>query len=701
MEVAMMARRILLVEDSQAQAEHIQLLLEEKGYRVDVANNGRKALEQVHAVPFDLILADTIMPEMDGYTLCQALKSDPQTKWMPFVFLSERRSELDIMKGLALGADNFIFKPCEDDHLVQRIHRIFEHLELRSQGYTDMKVSLRLGDRQVVITPDKQQIVELLCSTYEELCQVNARLGEHSSNLEAEVQSRTHQLREAEAKYRMLIEQLPAVTYIAAPDAMGHLLYVSPQIEPLLGFSVDEWLADPNLWTKQLHAADQQRILAEYARSIADRTEFSSEYRMLARDGHEVWVRAEATVIRDETGHPKFMQGIMFDITERKRAEGELAQQREALYQTEKVATMGQLLAGVAHELNNPLAVVSCYAELLGEQTRGGPLAERVAKINQAAQRCVRIVKSFLTLARQHPPERHEVQLNDTIKEAMELMAYPLRVDGVEVHINPAEELPPIWADPHQLHQVVVHLVSNAHQALRESIRPRQLTVSTCYDPPRSRVYLGVADTGPGIPPELQGRIFEPFFTTKPPRQGTGLGLPLCQGIIEAHGGAIRVESKPGEGTLFVVELPIAARPTGVPEGRMDDMLASPQAGAILVVDDEPEVANVLAELLMIDGHRVDTAANGAVALRKLQECAYDLILSDLRMPEMDGPGLYQALERHLPALSQRMIFMTGDALTPETQGFLAGTVVPSVSKPFSLEEIRRLIQQMLQARTT
>jgi two-component system, sensor histidine kinase and response regulator len=152
----MIARRILLVEDNQAQAEHIQLLLEAKGYRVDVASNGRKALEQVHTAPFDLVLAETIMPEMDGYALCQALKSDPQTKWTPFVFLSERGSALDIMKGLALGADNFIPKPFEDDYLVQRIHRIFEYLELRLQGYAEMKVSLRLGDRQVIITPDKQ-----------------------------------------------------------------------------------------------------------------------------------------------------------------------------------------------------------------------------------------------------------------------------------------------------------------------------------------------------------------------------------------------------------------------------------------------------------------------------------------------------------------------------------------------------------------
>jgi CheY-like chemotaxis protein len=161
------------------------------------------------------------------------------------------------------------------------------------------------------------------------------------------------------------------------------------------------------------------------------------------------------------------------------------------------------------------------------------------------------------------------------------------------------------------------------------------------------------------------------------------------------------VESTPATETLFVVGLPIAAKPKGVLEVRTDGALTSPQVGTILVVDDEPDVAEVLAEVLKNDGHRVDTVANGAVALRRLQEQSYDLILTDMRMPEVDGPQLLRELERQHPALARRVIFMTGDALTPETQGFLAGTAVPSVSKPLDLQEIRRVIQQMLQARTT
>ncbi|MBI3325345.1 MAG: hypothetical protein HYZ81_01385, partial [Nitrospinae bacterium] len=233
-----------------------------------------------------------------------------------------------------------------------------------------------------------------------------------------------------------------------------------------------------------------------------------------------------------------------------------LKEAQAQLVQTEKLATMGQLLAGVAHELNNPLSVVLGQTALLRATAGNGPLVERAEKIANAAARSARIVQNFLAIARQRPPERQRVRLNRVIQDAVELLAYPLRVDNVEVRWELADDLPPLWADPHQLHQVAVNLISNAHQALRESSPPRWLTLTTRTDLSRGRVVLEVADTGPGIAPEIQTRIFEPFFTTKPPGQGTGLGLSLCQGIVVAHGGTIGVESQVGQGTVFVVELP-------------------------------------------------------------------------------------------------------------------------------------------------
>jgi CheY-like chemotaxis protein len=290
------------------------------------------------------------------------------------------------------------------------------------------------------------------------------------------------------------------------------------------------------------------------------------------------------------------------------------------------------------------------------------------------------------------------VQLNQVSQEAVELLAYPLRVDNVEVRLDLAPDLPVLWADPHQLHQVIVNLITNAHQAMREVPPPRRLTLTTRSDPAQGRVALTVADTGPGISAEIRSRIFEPFFTTKPPGQGTGLGLSLCQGIVEGHVGSIRVESEPGRGAIFRIELPVEATPVTVPEAPAAEALPPLRGKAILVVDDEPEVAGVLADLLAADGHHVGTVANGARALDKIQEGAYDLILSDMRMPELDGPGLYRELERRYPDLRRRVIFITGDTLGQETLEFLGQTGAPSLNKPFVLEEVRRVVQRALRA---
>jgi len=559
-------RTILVAEDSPTQAEHVRLLLEAEGYRVEVVTNGREGLDRVHSAPPDLIISDVVMPEMDGYAFCRAVKSVERTRRIPFVLLTERNTPADFIKGLQHGADNFITKPFEDDYLRERVRRIFENLELRRQGRLDVEIRLTAGGRELVINADKQQMIELLFATLEELVRMNGRL------------------------------------------------------------------------------AEAQRIVEEYAHNL----------------------------------------------------EAKVRERTEQLLQTEKLAAMGSLLAGVAHELNNPLSVVLGQTALLRHHVGEGPTALRTDKIAKAAERCARIVKNFLALARQRPPELGEVRLNQVVQEAVELLAYPLRVDDVEVALDLAPDQPVLWADPHQLHQVLVNLITNAHHAMRETPPPRRLTFTTRFDRAAGRVSLAVADTGPGVPLAIQARIFDPFFTTKPPGQGTGLGLSLCQGIVEGHGGTIRVESPSDQGAVFRIELPVGAppaiaRPTPAPE-------APPPAGrkTILVVDDEPEVAVVLAEFLTEEGHEVETAPNGAVALEKLRQRRYDLIFSDLKMPELDGPGLYREVVRRHPELRHRFVFFTGDTLASESDAFLAETGAPSLSKPFEQENIRRVVRRAL-----
>jgi signal transduction histidine kinase/ActR/RegA family two-component response regulator len=403
--------------------------------------------------------------------------------------------------------------------------------------------------------------------------------------------------------------------------------------------------------------------------------------------------------IQDRTAHlAQLNTELHTEIAERRQAVEQLQRQQETLFQSEKLAAMGSLLASVAHELNNPLSVVTMQADLLRDETPDQAGAERIRLISQSAERCVHIVQNFLALARQTPPQRTGVELNTVVQEAMELLIYALQVDDIDVQLHLEDDLPPLWADPHQLHQVVVNLVTNAHQALRETAPPRQLTITTGSNLSRTYLYLEVADLGPGIPLELQGRIFEPFFTTKPPGVGTGLGLPFCRGILEGHGGSIGVDSQLGQGARFVVELPVETMPAPISTPPVLDAAAVADGKAILIVDDEPGITSALAYLLSRDGYVVDTASNGRVALEKLDERVYDLILCDLRMPELDGPGLYREVEQHCPPLLQRIVFLTGDTLSSETRIFLDSADMPYLSKPFRAADVRRVVQQRLQA---
>ena len=401
--------------------------------------------------------------------------------------------------------------------------------------------------------------------------------------------------------------------------------------------------------------------------------------------------------IQDRTTHlAQLSTELQNEIAERRQAVEQLQRQHETLFQSEKLAAMGSLLASVAHELNNPLSVVTMQADLLSDEMIDQAGAERVRLISQSAERCVRIVQNFLAFARETPPQRTDVGLNAVVEGAMELLTYTLRVDDVDIELRLDDNLPLLWADPHQLHQVVVNLVTNAHQALRETAPPRRLTLATRSDSTRTRVFLEVADTGPGVAMELQERIFEPFFTTKAPGVGTGLGLPFCQGIVEGHAGRIRLESWPGTGAKFVIELPVEARPARVlpPQDQATPPVAAGKA--ILIVDDEAGIMSALAYLLGRDGYVVSTASNGRLALEKLEERAYDLILCDLRMPELDGPGLYRELERRAPEFLKRMIFLTGDTLSSETSIFLKRAAMPYLSKPFRAADVRRVVQQKL-----
>jgi PAS domain S-box-containing protein len=496
---------------------------------------------------------------------------------------------------------------------------------------------------------------------------------------------------------RLLLESMGEGMY--GLDRHGRVTFVNPAAARLTGWDPTELIG--------------QSMHARIHHSRADGTPYPPE----ACPSAETLQRGVVKVVRDEvfwrrdgTGFPVeyvaapiredgVVAGAVItfrDVTRERQVEEELRRQREALYQSEKVATLGSLLAGVSHELNNPLSVVTGQAALLKMKAPDPTVAQRADKIVAAAERCVRIVRNFLALARKRAPERAQVDVNQAVRDAVELLAYELRTDAVDLQLDLAGDLPRPWGDPHRLHQVIVNLMTNAHHALRGHAGPRRLTVATRAAAGGRRVRIEVADTGPGIPTELRDRIFEPFFTTKPPGEGTGLGLPLCLSTVEEHGGTLTLESEPGHGATFVIELPV--EPRAAPAAAAGEPEAAPEVAParILVVDDEVEVAAVLVELLEQDGHRVDVAGDGAEALGRLAAEPYDAVLCDSKMPVLDGVRLYLEVERQFPHLRRRFVFVTGDALNTEKARWFEDQGLPHLTKPFDPDAVRRAVARVL-----
>ena len=416
-----------------------------------------------------------------------------------------------------------------------------------------------------------------------------------------------------------------------------------------------------------------------------------NEHHLVDRDSYS-WIMSIRFPIRDHGGAITHVGGFAVDITERKRIEAELDRQSTLLHQNEKLSALGSLLAGVAHELNNPLSLVVGYAGLLEEMAPDDATRERAIKVRIAADRCARIVRTFLAMARNKPRAPGPVDLNEVVEAALEIVAYGLRTADIEVARELAPDLPAVHGDADQLHQVLANLLVNAQQALQTVPLPRRLRAATGSD--GEAVWVAVSDNGPGIPAGIVNRIFDPFFTTKPQGVGTGVGLSVSHGIVAAHGGQILVESEPGAGSTFTVRLP-SARVERALEGEAEPPRAHRRA-RILVVDDEPEIARLLTDILQGDGHETASASSGREALDWLSGREIDLIISDLRMPDMDGPSLYRALAEHRPELLTRLVFITGDTLAADITGFLSETGASVIEKPLDPPDVSRRVQALL-----
>ncbi len=370
------------------------------------------------------------------------------------------------------------------------------------------------------------------------------------------------------------------------------------------------------------------------------------------------------------------------DQTERRRLQ-------DQLIQSEKMSAIGQLIAGIAHDLNNPLASVVGFADFLREVPHvPASLREPLTVIQEEAERASNIVKNLLSFARKQEHQRRPTALQALLDATFVLLRNQFMAQRVEATIEIEPDLPMPDIDSNQIQQVFVNLLNNAAQAIASTGRPGRVQV-------RARRWLdGVAidviDDGPGMSEALAAQVFEPFFTTKPEGEGTGLGLSISQGIVREHGGRIMLTTEEGGGSTFTVQLPLATQPPApIPDTRGS---APTRRLRVLVVDDEPHILHYMHATLEAWGHIPVVARNGRDGLELADREQFDLVISDLRMPELGGREFYEELVRRNPGLAARLVFSTGDTVRGDTLAFLESLDRPYLHKPFSLAELRNLL---------
>jgi two-component system cell cycle sensor histidine kinase/response regulator CckA len=488
----------------------------------------------------------------------------------------------------------------------------------------------------------------------------------------------------AERRYRTLVEQLPLCMYIRSLDLTQPNIYVSPQVEAMLGYPVSDWMSDPNLVERIVHTDDRERVLGEAARVRRGGGSFAEEYRYLKPDGTVVWVQDEMHLVRDEQGEPLYVQGFVQDISERKLTEAERDRLRDELLHAQRLEALGRLAGGVAHDFNNMLTAIRGYAELLiGDPTAGSSTRDHAARIVQAAEQAADLPRQLLAFGRKQILEPAIVNLNDVVASIGGLLEHVIS-GAITVDVSPSASSPWALADRSLLEHALVNLALNASDAMPRGGFLEVRTTNVMIDEhdateldahPGSYVVIRVTDTGVGMDDETRRRAFEPFFTTKQEKEGSGLGLSSVYGTVAQSGGFVLLDSEVDVGTTFSLYLPVAAAPVEA------------KARTILLAEDEEIVRDLTEQVLKNAGYDVLTAGDGAEALVLYEQHREEIdgVVTDIVMPGLGGRGLARQIRERDADLP--IVFISGHhEETPET--LQLGTGAALLQKPFSVDAL-------------
>jgi len=636
----MQAPKLLIVDDHQANLETLEAMLANEGYLIHTAKSGKAAIAKAEEIHPDIILLDVMMPEMDGFEVCEIIRKNPALEQTPILLITALGDRASLLRGITSGADDFISKPLNFEVLRARV--------------------------RTIVRLNRAYIIEAL--------------------------------RQSEERFRQLAENVNEVFWIAERET-GKIVYVSPAYETIWGRSCASLYANPRQWFESIHPDDRERVLAVDASVSA--APYDHVYRVLRPDGETRWIRDRGFPMRNEEGKVLRLVGTAEDITVMRRLQAQLlqAQKMEAIgtlaggiaHDFNNIlggivgfTELARMRAGDNPKLREPLEAV------LQASRRAASLVRQILAFSRHNERNIEIVQlrtivtEALTLLRASIPATIEFEVR------LSADAAPIRADPTQIHqviLN--------------LCSNAEHAMRGHPGRLCVALSNVEVDAALCATHTRLRpgphVRLTVSDTGCGIESELLTRVFEPFFTTKPPGEGSGLGLSVVHGIMETHGGVVTVESKPGVGTRFDLYFPAEPRhPAPAPTLPEPGALPRGKGERILLVDDEPGLAKLGETALSELGYRVRPCTHPTEALAIVASAPgdFDLVITDHTMPNMTGIALASELRTIRPSLP--VILMTGYSAGKIPEQAAAAGVKEVVFKPLDLAALSDAIRRCL-----
>jgi signal transduction histidine kinase/FixJ family two-component response regulator len=684
--------RVLVVEDSPTQVVELQYLLESAGFQVDVARHGESGLARVKAGGIDVVLSDVVMPGMDGYELCKRLKAEATTMYVPVMLLTSLSDPMDIIRGLECGADNFLTKPYDGTYLIGRVRRLLENRALRGDRKVSLGVDVLLMGKQFTINSEKEQMLDLLLSTFEEV--LRSRQREYEAKLSEQSSRESH---------RFLQSALDALSrQIAIIDTEGKIQASNASFRDFViqnGWDASRPLTGAGYfetWQATIGAREHEARLRAGLQAVqsGQQPSFSFEYSVPVGSTTRYFSLSGARFV-DRGTHLLAMEHE--DITARKQLERQF-------HHAQKMDAIGQLAGGVAHDFNNLLTVIRSYGDLLLQEfAPGDQQRSDMSEILKATDAASALTKQLLAFGRQQMVKPEVLDINTIIAE-LDKMLRRLIGEDIEYATVLEPRVSRVEADSGQIQQILMNLVINARDAMpgggKLTVETKGVFLDEAYSsghdgvPPGRYVSIEVTDTGTGMSPEVQARVFEPFFTTKDIGKGTGLGLSTVYGIVQQCHGHVWVYSEIDRGTTFKIYLPCVDHPISVRPPAPHTSTGGDET--ILVVEDNSAVRSVLCRVLRDAGYTVLDASDAvqASSICESHEKPIHLLLTDVVMPGVSGPELaVELLERRA---EMKVLFMSGYSGSAITRHGVLREGLVYLQKPFSPGSVTRAVRSAL-----